>query len=250
MIASRLALITAVAAVTGLCSFASAVAPVTPSIDAVQIYPMYGTGYGTWNGSTLFLARGALAQIDLTLPSEGVQHLSYDMNVATSIDMFTHLSDWLGLYPGSTHVWTTRNNYDDAHMATGFNAFAANTAPSWVTTPSDLVATGFHNWYSPGMNYAIPWSLGTTYGFEYTFDFEVGTTRLVIGASGLPVFDRTWPAVRAPSALDFGSQGFRPWDPSGSLVTVTNLSVTGIPEPAALPLAAAGGLFVIRRRRS
>lgn len=245
---SRFATVTAIAVVAGLCSFASAVAPIEPSISAVRVYQPNGAA--SWDGTTLFLDRGGTAEIDLLYPSSGVQRLSYRVVVTNSINIFTEMYDWLGINPGASSLWTVRNNYDAARISTAFNAYATNVAPTGRLTPDDLLIKGFHSYHYPGMNFALPWSLGAAYDFEYTFDFDAATTRMVMSAVSGVLVDRTWPSVNAPRALDFYSYQYRWTDGAGSRVTVTNLSVTGIPEPEALPLLVAGGLVVVRRRRS
>lgn len=227
--------------------FAGAVAPPSPSIDAVNLFVPYSHSSASWDGSTLQLGKGGIAQIDLSYPTTGVQHLSYRISVSSTIDMFSYpLYDWLGLAPGANQIWAQRNNWDAARLGMNWEAYANNSAPMGRVTPSDLVVRGFFNWYHPAGSFAQTWSLGTAYDFDYTFDFDAQTTRMLVTVGGSPFLDRSWASALRPGAIDFTSYLFT-GDGHGGTVTVSNFSVIGIPEPALLPCLA-GGLLVVRRR--
>lgn len=246
----RLSALALAALAIGLLSpVAAAVTPLTPSIDAVDLYRPYAASVASWDGSTLFLSGGGIGEIDVTYPSTGVQHLSYTISVSTSVDMFSYpLYDWLGLSPAANQIWAQRNNFDAPRIGMTWEAYARNVAPGNRVTPADLILRGFHNWHHPSGAFAPTWSLGTAYDFDYIFDFDAQTTRMLVTVGGNPFVDRTWPSVFRPDLINFTSYAFT-GDGQGGTVTVSNFSVTGVPEPALLPLLT-GGLIVVRRRRA
>ncbi len=197
----------------------SVVNPLTISSNAV---PMANTGQDAFSAFNSSVPNAA----GMTLRTS----MDINLSAAGTGDYFTHLSDPVG----TTSIFLQRLG---AAATTGgyFLTFAATAGGGATTT----TGTGLL-------------SLGTAYHVDIDWNFVAGALNdtFQVSVNGSPYISKTWDSTNAEPTFVSAANLRQGGGASASTLTIDNLQVDSIPEPATLVLASMIGLVGLVCRRS